>query len=103
MYCSNVRDKEIMQEGYEEEVLNIWSGRWRETIKVHRRSVKAAAALRQGGAMFTPQLPRPLDVPGPLLMRRVHPLSDAGSDGGQRDHCASRAIKSTIRGTVTMT
>ena len=56
-----------------------------------------------GGAVSTPQLPRPLDLLGPLLMRRVRPLSDAGGDGGHRDHCAPRAINLALRGTVTIT
>lgn len=90
-----------MQEEYEEEGLIYGQADGEETTKVHRRSIKAAAALRQEG----PCLHHPLDVLGigTLLMRRVHPLSDAGGDGGQRDHCASRAIKLALRRTVTTT
>lgn len=82
MYCSNVKDKKIMQEDYEEQGSIYAQADGGETIKVHRRSFKAAAALCQGRAVSTPQLPRPLDLLGPLLMRRVRPLSDAG--GGRR-------------------
>ena len=69
-----------MQEEYEEDGLIYGQADGGETTKVHRRSVKAAAALRQGGAVFTTQLPRPLDVLGHLLIRRVHPLSHTGGD-----------------------
>lgn len=51
-----------MQEEYEEEGLMYGQADGGETTKVHRQFVKAAAALRQGGAVFARQLPRPLDV-----------------------------------------